>query len=108
MFRQIHEERFRRAKPVGSKAAALATPTPSSASGCQASDFATVFPTMQLRDEAVENYRDRGRPTDPEQPACQRHRDRCEGSGALTARKVLLSVSMSLDGFIAAPSPWRS
>ena len=56
MSRQIHEERFRRAKSVGSKAAALATPTPSSASGCQASDFATVFPTMQLRDEAVENY----------------------------------------------------
>src|SRR5881392_2711011 len=45
--------------------------------------------------------RDRGRPADPEQPGCLRHRDRSEGSGGLMAGKVFFSVSMSLDGFIA-------
>jgi hypothetical protein len=49
--------------------------------------------------------RDRGRPADPEQPGCLRHRDRSEGSGGLMAGKVFFSVSMSLDGFIAPESP---
>src|SRR5215218_7857924 len=48
--------------------------------------------------------RDRGRPADPEQPGCLRHRDRSEGSGGLMAGKVFFSVSMSLDGFIAPES----
>src|SRR3954453_7413733 len=48
--------------------------------------------------------RARGRPADPEQPGCLRHRDHSEGSGGLMAGKVFFSVSMSLDGFIAPES----
>src|SRR5882672_3690880 len=48
--------------------------------------------------------RDRGRPANPEQPGCLRHRDRSDGSGGLMAGKVFFSVSMSLDGFIAPES----
>src|SRR5919198_6364059 len=45
--------------------------------------------------------RDRGRPADPEQPGCLRHRDHSVGSGGLMAGKVFFSVTMSLDGFMA-------
>ena len=42
-------------------------------------EMRTVFPTKELRDEAVEKYpRDRGRPADPGQPGCLRHRDGSE------------------------------
>ena len=68
-------------------------------------EMRTVFPTKELRDEAVEKVsRDRGRPADPEQPGCLRHRDRSEGSCGLMAGKVFFSVSMSLDRFIAPES----
>ena len=44
-------------------------------------EMRTVFPAKELRDEAVEKYHAiEGRPADPEQPGCLRHRDRSEGS----------------------------
>src|SRR6185312_12180786 len=49
--------------------------------------------------------RDRGRPADPEQLGCLRHRDGPEGRGGLMTGKVFFSVSMSLDGYIAPDSP---
>jgi dihydrofolate reductase/uncharacterized protein YndB with AHSA1/START domain len=59
-------------------------------------EMRTVFPTKELRDEAVEKYH--------AIEGCLRHRDRSEGSGGLMAGKVFFSVSMSLDGFIAPES----
>ena len=67
-------------------------------------EMRTVFPTKELRDEAVEVRRDRGRPADSGQPGCLRHRDRSVRRGGLMAGKVFFSVSMSLDGFIAPAS----
>ncbi|GAB3975894.1 SRPBCC family protein [Actinoallomurus acanthiterrae] len=44
-------------------------------------EMRTVFPTKELRDEAVEKYHAiEGGRADPEQPGCLRHRDRSEGS----------------------------
>jgi len=68
----------------------------------------TVFPTRELRDEAIEKYHAiEGGQQNPAQPGCLRRRDRWEGSGGLMAGKVFFSVSMSLDGFIAPEFPPR-
>ena len=67
----------------------------------------TVFPTKELRDEAVEKYHaiEGGRQTLSNLGL--RRRSFARGSGGLMAGTVFFSVSMSLDGFIAPESLGR-
>ncbi len=67
-------------------------------------EMRTVFPTKELRDEAVEKYHaiEGGQQTLSNLAAYVT--DRSEGSSGLMAGKVFFSVSMSLDGFIAPES----
>ena len=65
----------------------------------------TVFPTEELRDEAVEKYHaiEGGQQTLSNLAAYVTEIVR-KGAGGLMAGKVFFSVSMSLDGFIAPES----